>query len=74
MQIKNFAASYYWVTEIKNWLYAEFNNLPAWQTARKSIAALKRPIKDKVLTFRQGGWILTKINKAKLKMKKRGTS
>ncbi len=63
MLIKNFAATYYWVTEKKNWLYAELNKLPAWQTARKSIAALKRLIKDKVLTFRQAGWILTKINK-----------
>jgi len=55
MQIKNFAASYSWVTEKKAWLYAELNKLPAWQKAKRSVAALKRIIKDKVLTLKQGG-------------------
>jgi hypothetical protein len=70
MQIKNFAASYYWVAEKKDWLYAELNKLPAWQVARKSVAALKRLIKNKTLTLKRGGWILSKINNAKLKIKK----
>jgi len=73
MQIKNFAASYYWVTEKKDWLYAELDKLPAWQTAKKSIAAMKKRIKDKVRALKQGGWVLAKLNKAKLKMKKRDT-
>ena len=73
MQIKNFAASYYWVTEKKDWLYAELDKLPAWQTAKKSIAAMKKRIKDKVRALKQGGWVLAKLNKAKLKMKKRNT-
>jgi len=73
MQIKNFAASYYWVTEKKDWLYAELDKLPAWQAAKKSIAAMKKRIKDKVRALKQGGWVLAKLNKAKLKMKKRDT-
>jgi hypothetical protein len=54
MQIKSFAASYYWVKEKKDWLYAELDKLPAWQAARKSVAEVKRFIKDKVRALKQG--------------------
>lgn len=74
MQIKNFATSYYWVTEKKDWLYDELNKLPPWQTARKSIGALRRLMKEKILTLKQSDWIVAKSNKAKLKIKKRETS
>lgn len=73
MQIKRFAASYYWVKEKKDWLYAELNKLPTWQAARKSVAEVKRFIKDTARTLKQGSGILSKIKQAKLKMKKRGT-
>ena len=74
MQIQQFAASYYWVTEKKAWLYSELNKLPILQTARKIVAELRHFIKDKVLILTQSGGLLPKINKTKLKMKKRGTS
>ncbi len=47
MQIKAFAASCYWIKEMKEWLYAEFNKLPAWQAARRRVAELKRFLKEK---------------------------
>jgi len=65
MQIKNFAVSYYWLKEKKDWLYGELNKLPAWQTARKSVAELKRFIKNKVRTRKQSSGFVTKIRKEK---------
>lgn len=41
MQIKAFAASYAWIKEKKEWLYAELDKLPAWQAARRGVAEAK---------------------------------
>jgi hypothetical protein len=52
MQIKTFAASYFWIKEKKEWLYAELNKLPAWQAAKRHVAELKRSIKDQFRSLR----------------------
>jgi hypothetical protein len=52
MQIKAFAASYYWVKEKKEWLYAELNKLPVWQAAKRHVAELKRFIKEQFRSLR----------------------
>ena len=46
LQIKTFAAFFYWFREKKEWLYAELSKLPAWQTARAWIAQVKMKIRS----------------------------
>jgi len=41
LQIKAFAAFFFWFKEKKEWLYSEVRKLPSWQTARAWIAQLK---------------------------------
>jgi len=72
MRIQTFASSYYWIKEKKDWLYAELNKFPAWQAARRSVAELKRFIKEKVRALKTEGGIIAKIKEMKQKMKKRG--
>jgi hypothetical protein len=52
MQIKAFAASYAWIKEKKEWLYAELNKLPAWQAAKGRVAKLKQLIKETARSLR----------------------
>jgi hypothetical protein len=52
MRIKAFSASYYWIKEKKEWLYAELNKLPAWQAAKRRVAELKRFIKENFRSLR----------------------
>ncbi len=52
MQIKAFAASYAWIKEKKEWLYAELNKLPAWQAAKRRVAKLKQLIKEAARSLR----------------------
>jgi hypothetical protein len=45
LQIKSFAAFYYWFKDNKDWLYSEVRKLPAWQTAKAWIADLKKRLR-----------------------------
>jgi hypothetical protein len=45
LQIKAFAAFYYWFKAKKEWLYSEVRKLPAWQTAREGITKLRHRLK-----------------------------
>jgi len=47
LQIKAFAAFYYWFKDKKEWLYSEVRKLPAWQTARERIIRLRHGLKMK---------------------------
>ena len=69
MQIKAFAASYAWIKEKKEWLYAELNKLPAWQAARRSVAELKRFIKENFHSLKTSG-VIARIKEMKLRMKR----
>jgi hypothetical protein len=46
LQIKAFAAFYYWFKDKKEWLYSEVRKLPAWQTAKAWIAELKMRLRS----------------------------
>ena len=47
-----FAASYYWFKDKKDWLYAELNRMPAWLAAKRTLADLRRRIKEKLHSLR----------------------
>lgn len=46
LQIKAFAAFYYWFKDKKEWLYSEVRKLPAWQMAREWITQLKMKLRS----------------------------
>jgi hypothetical protein len=46
LQIKAFAAFFFWFRDKKEWLYSEVRKLPAWQTARAWIAQLKMKLRS----------------------------
>jgi hypothetical protein len=46
LQIKAFAAFYYWFRDKKEWLYSEVRKMPAWQRAREWIARLKMSLRS----------------------------
>ena len=48
LQIRAFAAFYYWFKDKKEWLYSEVRKLPAWQTAREWIIQLRHGLKMKM--------------------------
>jgi hypothetical protein len=45
LQIKAFAAFYYWFKDKKEWLYSEVRKLPAWQATRERIIRLRHSLK-----------------------------
>ena len=48
LQIKAFAAFYYWFKDKKEWLYSEVRKLPAWQTSREWIIQFRHGLKMKM--------------------------
>ena len=46
LQIRSFAAFYYWFKDKKEWLYSEVRQLPAWQMAKEWIVQIKRRLRS----------------------------
>ncbi len=51
LQIKVFAAFYYWFKDKKEWLYSEVRKLPAWQAARGWITRFRHNLKIRAHSF-----------------------
>ncbi|MBI3583753.1 MAG: hypothetical protein HY096_07375 [Nitrospinae bacterium] len=51
--IKVFAVSYHWLIEKKEWVYAELNQLPAWQVTKRKVAEIKQHCKSIVRLIRE---------------------